>query len=148
MMLTLATAQQMNIDDREDPEQSIMAGTGYLDYLRNALPERIQEPDKTWLALAAYNVGLGHLEDARILTQRSGKNPDVWLDVKAHLPLLAKKKYYETTRYGYARGGEPVRYIENVRRYYDILLYELENKIETESVIELTPIITTPPAAL
>jgi membrane-bound lytic murein transglycosylase F len=148
MMLTQATAQQMNIDDREDPEQSILAGAGYLDYLRNALPERIQEPDKTWLALAAYNVGLGHLEDARILTQRSGKNPDVWLDVKAHLPLLAKKKYYETTRYGYARGGEPVRYIENVRRYYDILLYELENKIEPESVIELTPIITTPPAAL
>jgi len=148
MMLTQATAKQMNIDDREDPQQSIDAGAAYLAYIRSNLPDRIQEPDRTWLALAAYNVGLGHLEDARILTQKNGKNPDLWPDVKEHLPLLSKKKWYEQTRYGYARGGEPVRYIENVRRYYDILLYELENNQIKDPVLELSPVITTPPAAL
>jgi membrane-bound lytic murein transglycosylase F len=124
MMVTNATAKQMKIKNREDPKQSVDAGTGYLDLLRNRLPERILEPDKTWLALAAYNVGFGHLEDARILTQNSGKNPDVWPDVKKHLPLLSKKKWYSQTRHGYARGREPVRYIENIRRYFDILLYD------------------------
>lgn len=148
MMLTHATAKQMNIEDREDPQQSINAGAAYLAYLRDNLPERIQEPDRTWLALAAYNVGLGHLEDARILTQKNGKNPDLWPDVKENLPLLSKKKWYEQTRYGYARGGEPVRYIENVRRYYDILLYELENSQAEKPALELSPLIATPPAAL
>lgn len=105
MMITNATAKEMNITDREDPQQSIEAGAAYLNFLRTRLPDRIREPDKTWLALAAYNVGLGHLEDARILTEDNGKNPDRWPDVKSHLPLLSKKKWYRKTRYGYARGG-------------------------------------------
>lgn len=127
MMITRATAKQMKIKDREDPEQSIQAGAGYIDYLRGRLAERITEPDKTWLTLAAYNVGLGHLEDARILTEKNGQNPDLWPDVKDNLPLLSKKKWYSQTRHGYARGGEPVRYIENIRRYYDILLYDSQH---------------------
>ena len=124
MMLTQATAQEMNIDDREDPAQSIYAGAGYLASMVSRLPERINEPDKTWIALASYNLGLGHVEDARILTEKNDKDPDLWPDIKEHLPLLAKKKWYSQTRYGYARGGEPVRYIENIRRYYDILLQD------------------------
>ncbi len=124
MMLTNATAKEMGVVDRVDPKQSIFAGAGYLIKMKERLPERIQEPDKTWLALASYNLGLGHLEDARILTKNKKKNPDLWSDVKQHLPLLSKKKWYSQTRYGYARGGEPVRYIENIRRYYDILLYD------------------------
>jgi membrane-bound lytic murein transglycosylase F len=124
MMLTQVTAEEMNIDNREDPAQSVDAGAGYLASMLARLPERINEPDKTWIALAAYNVGLGHLEDARILTESYNKNPDIWPDIKQYLPLLAKKKWYSQTRYGYARGGEPVRYIENIRRYYDILLQD------------------------
>jgi membrane-bound lytic murein transglycosylase F len=124
MMLTQATAEEMNIDNREDPAQSVNGGAGYLASMLARLPERINEPDKTWIALAAYNVGLGHLEDARILTESDNKNPDIWPDIKQYLPLLAKKKWYSQTRYGYARGGEPVRYIENIRRYYDILLQD------------------------
>ncbi|MDO7667294.1 MAG: membrane-bound lytic murein transglycosylase MltF, partial [Pseudomonadota bacterium] len=124
MMLTQVTAEEMNIDNREDPAQSIDAGAGYLASMLARLPERINEPDKTWIALAAYNVGLGHLEDARILTESDNKNPDIWPDIKEYLPLLAKKKWYTQTRYGYARGGEPVRYIQNIRRYYDILLQD------------------------
>jgi len=124
MMITNATAKQMKIDDRTDPKQSIFAGAGYLDSLKARLPDRIVEPDKTWIALAAYNIGLGHIEDARILTQQNGQNPDVWPDIKKNLPLLSTKKWYSKTRHGYARGNEPVRYIENIRRYYDILLYD------------------------
>ncbi len=130
MMLTLTTAEEMNIDDREDPTQSIYAGAGYLAAMASRLPERINEPDKTWIALVAYTLGLGHLEDARVLTESDNKNPDIWPDIKEYLPLLEKKKWYSQTRYGYARGTEPVRYIENVRRYYDILLQENIDDVE------------------
>ena len=145
MMLTQATAKQMKIKDRTDPAQSIHAGAKYLAYLRDNLPERIVEPDRTWIALAAYNVGLGHVEDARVITEQNGKSPDLWPDIKQYLPLLSKKKWYEKTRYGYARGGEPVRYVENIRRYYDILLHSQQNA-NSESVINKDE--QAPPAAL
>ena len=73
------------------------------------------------MALASYNIGFGHLEDARILTQQQGGDPDRWIDVKQYLPLLTQKKWYKQTKHGYARGKEPVTYIENVRQYYDLL---------------------------
>ncbi|MFT6909689.1 MAG: membrane-bound lytic murein transglycosylase F [Oleiphilaceae bacterium] len=133
MMLTQVTAEEMNIDNREDPAQSIDGGAGYLASMLSRLPERINEPDKTWIALAAYNIGLGHLEDARILTESDNNNPDIWPDIKEYLPLLAKKKWYTQTRYGYARGGEPVRYIENIRRYYDILLQDNDGSAQVLS---------------
>lgn len=126
MMLTQATANEMGVIDREDPEQSIFAGTAYLTIMKNRLPERIAEPDRTWLALAAYNIGLGHLEDARVLTEKNGGNPDRWADVRENLPLLAKQQWFSQTRYGYARGAEPVRYVGNIRRYYDIMLHHDE----------------------
>jgi len=85
------------------------------------LPPRIREPDRTWLALAAYNIGLGHLEDARVLTQRRGGNPDLWVDVKKVLPLLSRYEYYSTLKHGYCRGGEALVLTENIRNYFDIL---------------------------
>lgn len=125
MMLTLRTAGQMGVSDRLDPEQSIAGGARYYLRMRERLPDRIQDPDRTWLALAAYNIGYGHLEDARILTQRAGMDPDRWDDVALHLPLLSKPEFYRTVRHGYARGREPVRYVENVRSYQDILVWSL-----------------------
>jgi len=123
MMLTQATARQMDIKDRNDPEQSIIGGAKYLRVVEKKIPERIQEPNRLWLALAGYNIGFGHLEDARILTQRDGANPDLWLEVKQRLPLLAQKKYYKTVRHGAARGREPVNYVDNIRNYYDLLVW-------------------------
>ena len=79
------------------------------------------------LTLAGYNVGFGHLEDARILTQRHGENPDTWCDVKKYLPLLSQKKYYKTLKRGFARGKEPVDYVDNIRGYYELLIWEQEN---------------------
>lgn len=127
MMLTLATAKQMGIKSRLDAEQSIKGGAKYFKRMIDKMPDRIPAPDRIWFALASYNVGFGHLNDARIITQRQGGDPDRWVEVKKRLPLLQQKKYYKNTKYGYARGEEPVRYVENIRRYYDTLVW-LDNK--------------------
>lgn len=128
MMLTRATARHLGIEKRADPVQSIQGGAKYLARLRDKIPQRIGEPDRTWFTLAAYNVGYGHLEDARIITERRGGDPDKWVDVKQNLPLLTRKKWYRTTKHGYARGYEPVRYVENIRSYYDVLSWYLEQE--------------------
>jgi len=128
MMLTLNTAQEVGIESRLDPEQSIHGGARYLNQLRKRLPDSIEEPDRTWIALAAYNVGMGHIYDARRLTEDMGKNPDLWHDLKEVLPLLSQKKYYRKLKYGYARGSEPVRYVRHIRDYHDMLLQALNEK--------------------
>ncbi len=121
MMLTLDTMKEMSIKNRLDPEQSLYAGTQYFLKTRARIPSDIAEPDRTWMALAAYNIGMGHLEDARVLTERHGKDPHLWKDVIEYLPLLEQKKYYKTVKHGFARGREPVSYVQNVRHYRDIL---------------------------
>src|SRR5690606_22308761 len=129
MMLTEDTADRMGVTDRLDPKQSIIAGARYIVLLKDAIPERIPEPDKTWMALAAYNIGLAHLEDARVLAQRLKLNPDRWADVKKALPLLNKVEYYSTLKYGYASGGAPVIFVESIRTYHKILeKYEPQHK--------------------
>ncbi|MCC2614973.1 membrane-bound lytic murein transglycosylase MltF [Aestuariibacter halophilus] len=137
MMLTLATARDMGIRSRLDAEQSIQGGANYFRQLLTRIPARIPEPDRTWFAMAAYNVGLGHLEDARVLTERQGGNPDLWVDVKKRLPQLRQKRFYKTTRYGYARGDEAVIYVDNIRRYYDTLVW-LDSQ-DPALLDELTP---------
>lgn len=121
MMLTEQTARSLGVIDRLDPRASIFGGARYFVSIRNQIPKRILEPDRTWFTLAAYNVGFGHVEDARILTQMHGKNPDSWADVREHLPLLTQSKWYTRVKRGYARGWEPVRFVDNIRSYIDIL---------------------------
>ncbi len=121
MMLTEETAAGLGVIDRLDPRQSIFGGARHFITMRNQIPRRILEPDRTWFTLAAYNVGFGHLEDARVLTQMHGKNPDLWSDVREHLPLLTQTKWYTQVKRGYARGWEPVRFVDNIRSYMDIL---------------------------
>jgi len=123
MMLTQRTATQLGVTDRLDPEQSIEGGARYFLQLRKRVPARIPEPDRSWMALAAYNMGMGHLHDARKLTQQQGGNPDRWQDVNERLPLLSQEKYYRETRYGYARGYEARQYVENIRSYFDTLVW-------------------------
>ena len=121
MMLTQKTAGDLGVKNRLDPASSIDGGARYFAKTRKRIPARIKDPDRSWMALAAYNVGFYHLEDARIITQKRGLDPDKWIDVRTSLPLLAQRKWYKNTKYGYARGWEPVRYVENIRSYYDIL---------------------------
>ncbi|MBV8973727.1 MAG: membrane-bound lytic murein transglycosylase MltF [Sinobacteraceae bacterium] len=124
MMLTAATAQSLGLKDRSDAEQSIYAGARYLAQVRDKVPERIPEPDRTWLTIAAYNVGFGHLEDARIITQSLGKDPDSWAEVRLRLPLLAQERWYTRARRGYARGWEPVQFVDRIQRYLRLLEWQ------------------------
>lgn len=121
MMLTEETADRMNVSNRLDARESIMAGARYLQLLKEQLPLRIDEPERTWLALAAYNQGMGHLEDARMLTQRYGGNPDLWVDVQKAMVKLRNPNIAKSLKHGYARGGEAVVFVETVRLYYDML---------------------------
>lgn len=130
MMLTQRTATAMGVSNRLDPQQSIQGGARYFAEVHAGLPDSISEPDRTWFALAAYNIGGGHLQDARKLTREAGLNPDKWLDVKKILPRLSQKQWYSKTRYGYARGGEPVHFVNNIRRYYDILSWVTQPPLE------------------
>jgi len=122
MMLTRNTAKEVGVKNRLDPSQSIKGGSAYFAKLKKRY-DHIAEPDRTWLALAAYNVGAGHVRDAQKITEKQGGDPDRWMDVKKRLPLLAQKKWYKQTTYGYARGYEPVHYVQNIRRFYDLLVW-------------------------
>jgi membrane-bound lytic murein transglycosylase F len=122
MMMTTDTADTMNVDDRLDPRQSILGGAKYLALLVDQMPLKIVEPDRTWMALAAYNQGQGHLEDARVLAQRRNLNPSAWCDIKQTMPLLSSSAHHATVKHGFCRGGEAVIFVENIRTYYDILL--------------------------
>ena len=121
MMLTGETADRMGVKDRLNARQSILGGARYLALMKDSLPARIPEPDRTWLALAAYNQGQGHMEDARRIAQARGGDPDSWADVKEALPYLSRGTYSNVVKYGYARGGEALHFAENIRNYYDIL---------------------------
>jgi len=121
MMLTNDAATAVGVDDRANLRQNILGGARYLAQVIDSIPKRIAEPDRTWLALAAYNVGYGHLEDARVLAQSHGRNPDSWADVRTQLPLLAQERWYLRAKRGYARGWEPARFVEQVRQYLAVL---------------------------
>jgi len=146
MMLTQSTARQLKVKNRLDPQESIFGGARYFAQRLKKIPERIPEPDRSWMALTAYNIGFGHLEDARILTEKQSGNPDSWLDVEQRLPLLSKKKWYQQTRHGYARGREPVIYVGNIRRYYDLLTWLTKEKDSTVDIFEPLPLAKEIPA--
>lgn len=121
MMLTLNTAKSLGVKSRLDASQSIFGGAKYLRKMLKRIPESVKDEDRLWFALAAYNVGFGHLQDARTLAKKLNKDPDRWVDIKTVFPLLTQKKYYKSLRYGYARGTEPVRYVQRIRDYRQVL---------------------------
>ena len=121
MMLTESTADAMGVKNRLDAKESIQAGARYLAQLKAQIDPGVAEPDRTWMALAAYNIGPSHFEDARRLAKKLGKDPTRWGAIKAVIHMLAQPARAESLRYGYARGGEARVFAENVRIYYDIL---------------------------
>ncbi len=128
MMLTLPTARSVDVTNRLNPEQSVRGGVEYLRRMMERIPDSIPDHEKIWFALASYNVGYGHMMDARRLTKLQGGSPDAWADVKDRLPQLRQKKYFAQTRYGYARGDEALSYVENIRRYYQSIIGHMEQK--------------------
>lgn len=152
MMLTHNAAKEVNISDRRDIDQSLLGGARYYLHVYKQIPEQIIEPDRTWFTLAAYNVGYGHLEDARVITQREGGDPNKWIDVKRYLPLLRIKSWYSRTKYGFARGNEPVLYVRNIRHYYDVLKLRERTRYRKKPPIRMQrqqpPLFAITPAAL
>jgi len=132
MMLTENTADYIGVNDRIDPEQSISGGADYLARMRRRFPAAIREPDRTWFALSAYNIGYEHVQDARELTQQLGGDPDLWVQVRENFSKLGQRRWYQQTRHGYAPGWEPVMYVENVRNYYDILVWLTREPFEKD----------------
>ncbi|MBK8188550.1 MAG: membrane-bound lytic murein transglycosylase MltF [Cellvibrio sp.] len=123
MMLTKITAKAMGVQDREDPRQAIFGAAKLFRYLLDNQPEAIQGEDRVHFALASYNQGMGHIEDARRLTQRTGGDPNRWHDVRERLPLLSMRQYYSQARHGYMRGKEPVAFVDKVWDYYKMLVW-------------------------
>jgi membrane-bound lytic murein transglycosylase F len=122
MMLTEATADRMGVTDRLDPKQSIPAGAKYINLMVDTVPDRVPQPDRIYMALASYNIGYAHVEDARVLAQRLKLNPNSWADVKKTLVMLSNPNYYVNARYGYCGCGQPVIFVESIRSYHSILL--------------------------
>jgi membrane-bound lytic murein transglycosylase F len=121
MMLMPITARKMGVSNVFSPDENIMGGARYLLYMKERIPKRIRDPDRTWLAMAAYNIGIGHLEDARIITQMRKKNPDRWSDVRTHLPRLSDPVWHTRVKHGYANGRETAQFVERVTQFAAIL---------------------------
>jgi membrane-bound lytic murein transglycosylase F len=126
MMLTRKTAKILGVKNRLNPKQSVIGGTRHLKQMIKFVPKEVEGENRLKFALAAYNIGMGHIKDAQKLAKKIGLNHNVWSDLKKVLPLLSQKKYYRNLKYGYARGEEPVKYVESIYNYRDIL----ENKGE------------------
>lgn len=142
MMLTANTAQAMGTRDRADARQSIFAGAHYFAQVRGMVPTHIPEPDRTWFTVAAYNVGFGHVEDARIIAQTLGKNPDSWADVSKELPKLAAPRWFMRAKCGYAQGWQPVQYVEHVRQFMQLLEWQPEDGLPHTTIADAEPALT------
>ena len=136
MMLTRDTAKLLKIKDRKVPWQSVYGGTRYLRQIEKLLPEGVKEEDRLQFILAAYNVGMGHIYDAQKLAIKLHKNPNLWSDIRTVLPLLSQKKYYRYLKYGYARGNEPVLYVDAISNYRNILENHLKRLAEEKLELE------------
>lgn len=121
MMLTKATAAEVGVSDRRNMEQSLRGGARYFRELLSQVSEDIALPDRELFALAAYNMGPGHVEDARKLATLRGANSDVWADVEPQLLLLSKREWHSRTRHGYARGFETASFVNRIRQYHRFL---------------------------
>ena len=120
MQIMPATAKSLGISDSFDPVQNINGGVRYLKKLYEHF-DMVKGKDRLLIALAAYNIGQGHIYDARKLAKKKGLDPNKWESLSKILPLLRYRKYYKHTKYGFCRGTEPVRYIKQIMIYYDVL---------------------------
>ncbi len=123
MMLTKDTSRHLGINDRTDPKESIKGGSKYLRELIEKIPEKIPEEERLWFAIASYNIGFGHVEDAISLAENEGVKVFDWSSIESYILKLSQSSYYKKTKYGYARGWETVKYVQNIRQYYDILVF-------------------------
>jgi len=120
MQLLTRTARSLNVTDIYNPVDNINGGVRHLKGLYE-LFDAARGDDRLMIALAAYNVGQGHVQDARRLAVKKNLDPNSWESLSQTLPLLRYRKYYKDAKYGYCRGTEPVIYVKQIMIYYDIL---------------------------
>ena len=123
MMLTKDTAREVGVEDRKDPRNSIFGGAKYLRSIYDRIDYKLDNNEKKWFAIAAYNIGLGHVEDAIMLATKDGVDIRKWSDIEPYILMLSQSEYYKQTKYGYARGWETVKYVQNIKQYYDIIVF-------------------------
>jgi membrane-bound lytic murein transglycosylase F len=117
------TAEELGVVNLEDPETNIRAGLDYLAWVRERFEEDLSVRDRMWFTLAAYNVGAGHVRDARRLAAQKGLNPDRWFDnVERAMLLLSRPEYARNAQHGYCRGSEPVQYVREIQSRYEAYL--------------------------
>ncbi len=131
MMLMAPTAASLGVHNRQNANESIRAGCNYFRMLVDSLPDDVKEPDRTWMALAAYNKGPGYLQKARQLTQKQHRNPDLWSDVRE---VMAGLGHHHATDDDTETDATPhsqvLAYVSQVKRYYDTLLLAHPNEFQ------------------
>ncbi len=122
MMLTQTTARELGVRDRTDPASSIMGAAEYLRRTLDNIPAEIADPDRTWYALAAYNLGYTHIERARQLVRGKGGNPDMWVEIRKVLPRMNRLPGLGRAHKKNHRGTVAVEYVDRIRQYYHHLV--------------------------
>jgi membrane-bound lytic murein transglycosylase F len=118
------TARELGYTNLEDPETGIRAGLDYLAWVRERFDDQLTTSERTWLTLAAYNVGSGHVRDAQRIAADRGLDPNRWFGhVEQALLLKQKPEVHRKTRYGYARASEPVAYVRAIRDRYEAYVH-------------------------
>ena len=122
MQLMPSTANRFGINHNSSHEQQIRAGIKFLTWLEEKLDFIEDREEKIKFTLAAYNVGLGHIIDARNLAEKNGSNPDIWEDsVDKFLLSKSDPKFYNdpVVKYGYCRGKETYAYVRDIMERYE-----------------------------
>ena len=127
MQVLPRTAKGLGFNDIRSPKDGIHAGVKYLDWVRNRFEPELPVKDRMWFTLAAYNVGQGHVIDARRVARKEGLNPNRWFNnVERAIRLLSKRRYARKARHGYCRCSEPVKYVQDIKRRYEAYLQVTE----------------------
>jgi len=130
MQLMPATAKQFGVIKITNPSDNIKGGVRYIkwltDYWRDEIPD---STERIKFVLASYNVGQGHIWDARRLATKYDGNPNIWYgSVEKYLLKKSKPKFYkdEVVRFGYTRGVETTEYVKEIMERYDRYLQFIE----------------------
>jgi membrane-bound lytic murein transglycosylase F len=133
------TARELGYSNLSDPETGLRAGIDYLAWVRNRFEPELPYEERLYFTLAAYNVGYGHVRDARAIAADRGLDPNVWFgNVEQAMLLKQQPEVHKNTRFGYCRGSEPVAYVRAIRDRYRAYLQVSERQAGERAEPELS----------